>query len=75
MPIRDFRRAAPLVFLSLSAAPIRPDPWANLPDPPLMQGRLHTVALAGDTAPAREQALAAGYAALNFSPNYPSRNA
>ncbi len=69
---RHFRCAAPLVLQVLAACSDSPDPWSRLPDPPLTQGVLHTVTVAGATAKAREQASAAGYAALAFAPNYPA---
>jgi hypothetical protein len=71
MPIHRFRWAAPLVLFVLAACSDSPDPWSRLPNPPLAQGRLHTVTIAGDTVRAREQARDAGYTALNFGPNYP----
>jgi hypothetical protein len=71
MPIRHFRWTAPLVVLLLAACSDTPDPWSQLPNPPLVQGRLHSVTIAGDTARAREGAREAGYVALNFAPNYP----
>jgi hypothetical protein len=71
MPSRHFRWAAPLVLFVLAACSDSPDPWSRLRNPPLTQGVLHTVTLAGETARAREQARAAGYSALEFAPNYP----
>jgi hypothetical protein len=70
MPTRHFRWAAPLVLLVLAACSDTPDPWSQLPNPPLVQARLHTVTIAGETARAREEARDAGYVALNFAPNY-----
>ena len=55
----------------LAACSDSPDPGSQLPSPPLTQGRLHTVTIAGDTARAREEARTAGYTALAFAPNYP----
>jgi hypothetical protein len=71
MPIHHFRRTAPLVLFVLAACSDSKDPWSQLANPPLTQGRLHTVTIAGDTARAREEAGAAGYTALAFAPNYP----
>jgi hypothetical protein len=72
MPIRQFRRAAALVLLALAACSDSPDPWSGLQNPPLTQGRLHTVTIAGDGVRAQEQARDAGYSALTFQPNYPA---
>jgi hypothetical protein len=71
MPPRHFRWAPPLVLFVLTACSDSPDPWSRLPNPPLTQGVLHTATVAGETAPAREQARAAGYTALAFASNYP----
>jgi len=72
MPIRHFRQTALLVLLVLGGCSDSPDPWVSLPDPPLTQGRLHAVTIAGDSARAQAQARGAGYAPLTFPPNYPA---
>ncbi|MBC8026477.1 MAG: hypothetical protein H7Y89_10820 [Steroidobacteraceae bacterium] len=72
MPIRDFRPTALLVLLALTGCSDSGDPWVSLPNPPLTQGRLHTVTLAGDSARAQEQARGAGYSPLLLPPNYPA---
>jgi hypothetical protein len=72
MPNRHFRRAAALALLALAACSDSPDPWSSMPDPPLVQGTLHTVTIAGETSRARAQARDAGYSALAFPPNYPA---
>jgi hypothetical protein len=71
MPIRHFRWTALLVLFALAACSDSPDSWSQIPNPPLTQGRLHTITIAGDTVRAREQARDAGYTALIFAPNYP----
>jgi hypothetical protein len=72
MQNRYFRWTAPLALLVLAACSDSEDPWSRLPNPPLVQGTLHTVTIAGETARAREQARAAGYSPLTFAPNYPA---
>jgi hypothetical protein len=72
MPIRHFRPTALFILLALAGCSDSPDPWVSLPDPPLVQGRLHTVTIAGDSARAQDQARGAGYAPLTLQPNYPA---
>jgi hypothetical protein len=56
----------------MAACSDSPDPWSNLSNPPLVQGTLHTVTLAGESSRAQVQARQAGYSALTFQPNYPA---
>lgn len=72
MPIRQFRRVAPVLWLTLAACSGSPDPWSKIANPPLVAATLHTVTLAGDASRARELAQAAGYSALPARPNYPA---
>lgn len=72
MPIRHFRPTSLLVLLLLTACSDSTDPWSRIQDPPLVRGKLHTITIAGDSAPAQEQARAAGYLPLTLPPNYPA---
>jgi hypothetical protein len=51
------------------------DPYARLADPPLVQGRLHTITLASADASLAQQVLKAGYQYRNLPPNYPEADA
>ena len=72
MPIRHFRRAVLPVLLLLAACSDSSDPWSRIQNPPLVQGKLHTITISGDSARAQELAVAAGYSAFSLQPNYPA---
>lgn len=72
MTISYFRCSAPLLLLLLAACSDSSDPWSRIANPPLIQGKLHTVTIVGDSSRAQELALAAGYSALPLRPNYPA---
>jgi hypothetical protein len=62
----------PLVLVAcLAGCTNANDPYAKIENPPLVQGRLHTVTLVSDDPLLAQQVQAAGYVARSFPPNYP----
>jgi len=68
--VRALMMSATLVA-SMAGCSSANDPYAKLENPPLVQGRLHTVTLVSDDAKLAEQVQAVGYAPRPFPPNYP----
>jgi hypothetical protein len=67
------RLIVPAALATLLAGCSNPnDPYARLPDPPLVQGRLHTITLIGGDAGAAAQVQQQGWRPLPLRPNYPA---
>lgn len=60
------------VLTTLVACSHADNPYAKLPNPPLVQAQLHTVTLVSDNAALAEQVQKGGYTPLLFSSNYPA---
>jgi len=77
MPTRIFSGAIragslPVTLLTLLAGCSNAnDPYAKLPDPPLVQGQLRTVTVVSDDAQLAGRIQQEGYALRPFPPNYP----
>lgn len=60
------------LLLAAGCAPRADDAYARIENPPLVQGRLHTVTVAGAGAGFADELAALGYQPIGLSPNYPA---
>jgi hypothetical protein len=61
---------AAAAWVALAACGSSDTPYDRLPDPPLVQARLHAVTLVSPSGAAAERILEAGYTAVRLAPNY-----
>jgi hypothetical protein len=77
MQPQDFRRVFRALLIPAACVTLLAgcsnagDPYAKLPDPPLVQGHLHTVTLVSDDSKLAEQVQTDGYRRMPLPPNYP----
>lgn len=76
MQARNFRLLLAVAMVALATACSTADnPYAKLQDPPLVQGRLHTITLVSDTQQVEQALEQVGFTRAAFQPNYQQADA